>query len=102
MRQFSVALIAAALGLGAAGAAHAAPATYKIDDDHTYATFAIDHFGASVNRARFDTVTGTVQFDKAAKAGKIDVTVDVKSVRLLRRGQAPDDAFRVGQAGVPG
>ena len=77
MRQFSVALIAAALGLGAAGAAHAAPATYKIDDDHTYATFAIDHFGASVNRARFDTVTGTVQFDKAAKAGKIDVTVDV-------------------------
>ena len=31
MRQFSVALIAAALGLGAAGAAHAAPATYKID-----------------------------------------------------------------------
>ncbi len=80
MRQFSVALIAAALGLGAAGAAHAAPATYKIDDDHTYATFAIDHFGASVNRARFDTVTGTVQFDKAAKAGKIDVTVDVRSV----------------------
>ena len=28
MRQFSVALIAAALGLGAAGAAHAAPATH--------------------------------------------------------------------------
>lgn len=80
MRSFSAALIAAALGLGVAGAVHAAPATYKVDDDHTYATFAIDHFGASVNRARFDGVSGTISFDKAAKAGKIDITVDVKSV----------------------
>ena len=68
------------LALLALGAAHAEPSLYALDADHTYATFAIDHFGASVNRARFDTVTGTVQFDKAAKAGKIDVTVDVKSV----------------------
>ena len=68
------------LALLALGAAHAEPALYALDADHTYATFAIDHHGASVNRARFDTVTGTVQFDKAAKAGKIDVTVDVKSV----------------------
>ena len=74
------ALTAAALAWGAATAAQAAPATYQIDDDHTYATFAIDHFGASVNRARFDQVSGSVQFDKAARTGRIDVTVDVKSV----------------------
>lgn len=79
MNPLSSVLVAAVLGL-AGTAAVAAPATYKIDDDHTYATFAIDHFGASVNRARFDGVTGTVQFDKAAKTGKIDITVDVKSV----------------------
>ena len=28
------------------GAARAEPAVYKIDDDHTYATFAIDHSSA--------------------------------------------------------
>ena len=55
-------------------------ATYKIDDDHTYATFAIDHNGASINRARFDEVTGSVHFDKAARSGAVDMTVHVKSV----------------------
>ncbi len=80
MKHLHAGLLAAAFTVAAVGTAQAQAATYKIDDDHTYATFAIDHFGASVNRARFDTVTGTVQFDKAAKAGKIDIAVDVKSV----------------------
>ena len=78
MRHLQWALGAVALAM--TGLAGAAPATYQIDDDHTYATFAIDHFGASVNRARFDKVGGSVQFDKAAKAGQIDVTVEVSSV----------------------
>jgi len=64
----------------ACGAAHAAPAVYAIDDDHTYATFAIDHNGASVNRARFDDVAGSVSFDKEARTGRIDLTVQVRSV----------------------
>ena len=92
--RFAATLLAAALGLAAA-AAHAAPATYKIDDDHTYATFAIGHFGAAVNRARFDKADGTIEFDKAARKGKIDVTVDVKSVASGSEGfdkhlQSPD------------
>lgn len=62
------------------GAAQAEPAVYKIDDDHTYATFAIDHNGASVNRARFGEVSGTVNFDKAARSGSVDLTVQVRSV----------------------
>lgn len=62
------------------GAAQAEPAVYKIDDDHTYATFAIDHNGASVNRARFGEVSGTVNFDKAARTGAVDLTVQVGSV----------------------
>ncbi len=77
MRMMPCLLMAALLG---AGAASAETASYRIDGDHTYATFAIDHFGASVNRARFNQVTGAVRFDKAAKTGQIDVTVDVKSV----------------------
>ena len=78
MRQtMFTALALVALGLGAA---HAAPASYTIDDDHTYATFAIDHNGASINRARFDEAAGTVRFDAAAKTGAIDITVQVRSV----------------------
>jgi|GEM_PF-148029 len=60
--------------------AHAAPADYKIDLDHTYATFAIDHNGASINRARFGEVSGSVRFDKEAGAGAIDIVVQTASV----------------------
>ncbi len=62
------------------GAVQAAPATYAIDPTHTFATFEIDHFGASTNRARFDKKSGSVEFDKAAKTGKVDVVLDMTSV----------------------
>lgn len=70
-------LSAAALALGAAAAQ---AADYRIDPEHTYASFAIDHFGASVNRGRFDQVSGTVQFDRAAKTGKVDIRIDTNSI----------------------
>ncbi len=69
-----------ALATLSCGAANAEPAVYKIDDDHTYATFAINHYNASINRARFDEVTGSVKFDKAARTGAVDMTVHVRSV----------------------
>ncbi|MDO5288233.1 MAG: YceI family protein [Pseudomonadota bacterium] len=68
------------IALGAVGSAHAQMAEYKIDPDHTYASFAIDHFGASVNRGRFDQVSGTVQFDRAAQTGKVDILIDTRSI----------------------
>ena len=68
------------------GSAHAAPAVYTLDADHTYATFAIDHFGASVNRARFDEVAGSVRFDPVAKEGAIDLFVQVASIYSGSRG----------------
>lgn len=71
--------LAAAFGLGPV-AAVAAPADYKIDADHTYATFAIDHHGASINRGRFGDVSGTVRFDKEARTGAIDITVQTAGV----------------------
>jgi polyisoprenoid-binding protein YceI len=77
MRSSLLAL--AATGL-LATAAHAAPTTYAIDPTHTFATFEIDHFGASTNRARFDKKSGTVQFDKAGKTGKVEVVLDMNSV----------------------
>ncbi len=72
----------------AAIAAQAAPATYAIDPTHTFVTFEISHFGTSTNRARFDKKQGTVQFDRAGKTGKVEITIDTTSVSS---GTAPFD-----------
>lgn len=64
----------------AAGAVQAEPSAYAIDPSHTFATFEIGHFGASVNRGRFDKKEGTVQFDRPGKTGKVDVSIDVASI----------------------
>ena len=71
---------AAAIAALSTGVAQAEPATYAIDPSHTFATFQISHFGASVNRGRFDKKEGTVQFDRAGKSGKVDVTFDTGSI----------------------
>lgn len=78
MRSSVIALAAAALL--STGLAHAESASYAIDPTHTFATFEISHFGASVNRARFDKKTGSVTLDKAAKTGKVEISIDATSV----------------------
>jgi polyisoprenoid-binding protein YceI len=80
------ALIAAVL---LASAAHTQAAPYAIDPTHTFVTFEIGHFGTSTNRARFDKKEGTVEFDRAAKTGKVDITIHMGSVNS---GTAPFDA----------
>ena len=77
--------VAAAL---TAGVAQAQTTSYAIDPTHTFATFEIDHFGASVNRARFDKKEGTVELDKTAKTGKVELTLQIGSVNS---GTAPFD-----------
>jgi polyisoprenoid-binding protein YceI len=74
----SLTLLAAAAVLSTAGIAQAAD--YAIDPTHTFATFEIGHFGASVNRGRFDKKEGMVSFDRAAKTGKADITLDITSI----------------------
>ncbi len=81
-------LLFTALFAAAAGAAQAAPASYAIDPTHTFVTFEISHFGTSTNRARFDKKAGSVQFDRAGKTGKVDITIDMTSVNS---GTAPFD-----------
>lgn len=61
-------------------AGSAMAANYTIDPTHTFVTFEIDHNGTSTNRGRFDNVEGTIEFDRAAKTGKVDVTVGVASI----------------------
>ena len=78
MRTSLIALAAAATL--ATGIAQAEPANYAIDPTHTFVTFEISHFGAAVNRARFDKKQGSVQLDKAAKSGKVEISFDTTSV----------------------
>lgn len=77
--MFRTTLIAAALAATTLGA-QAQSATYNIDPTHTFATFEILHFGASTNRGRFDKKSGTVQLDKAAKSGKVELTLETSSI----------------------
>jgi polyisoprenoid-binding protein YceI len=59
----------------------AAPVTYVLDPTHTYPSFAADHMGGlSVWRGKFDATSGKVVYDKDAKSGSIEVTVDMSSV----------------------
>lgn len=55
-------------------------ATYAIEPSHTFVTFEISHFGTSTNRGRFDKKEGTVQFDRAGKTGKVEITIDTTSI----------------------
>ena len=81
MRHSFRALAAAAtLAALSMGTAQAQSATYVLDPTHTFVTFEIGHFGTSTNRGRFDKKEGTVQFDRACKTGKVDLTIDATSI----------------------
>ena len=77
MNRIVIASLAALLG----ASAFAAPVTYTLDPNHTYPSFAADHFGGlSVWRGKFDATSGKVVYDKDAKSGSIEVTVDMSSI----------------------
>jgi polyisoprenoid-binding protein YceI len=78
MRTSFIALAAAAALV--TGLAQAESASYAIDPTHTFVTFEINHFGASVNRGRFDKKEGTVQFDRTGKTGKVEISFDATSI----------------------
>ena len=81
MRHSFRALAAAAtLAALSMGTAQAQSATYVLDPTPTFVTFEIGHFGTSTNRGRFDKKEGTVQFDRAGKTGKVDLTIDATSI----------------------
>jgi polyisoprenoid-binding protein YceI len=55
-------------------------ASYTIDPTHTFATFEINHFNTSTNRGRFDKKEGTLEFDRAARTGKIKIDIFTASI----------------------
>jgi polyisoprenoid-binding protein YceI len=72
-RHLIAALLAVAAGLARAD-------TYTLDPTHTFVNFEASHFGTSTLRGRFDRKEGAISFDRAAKTGKAEVTIDLASV----------------------
>jgi polyisoprenoid-binding protein YceI len=65
----------------ASGTALAAPVLYTIDASHTYPSFEADHKGGlSLWRGKFNKSSGTIQLDRAAKSGSVDITIDASSL----------------------
>jgi polyisoprenoid-binding protein YceI len=76
LKLTSLATLTAVVSLSAV----AEPVTYALDSAHTYPRFSYSHFGYSTQLSRFDGTTGKVIFDKTAKTGSVDITIDTKSV----------------------
>ncbi len=77
LTRLSAALI---LATAAAAPALAAPESYALDAGHTFPRFSYSHFGYSTQLSRFNKTTGKIVFDKVAKTGSVDITIDTKSV----------------------
>ena len=74
-------LVLASVAALATASAFAAPVTYVLDPRHTYPSFEADHMGGlSIWRGKFTDTTGKVVYDKEAKSGSIDVTVNINSI----------------------
>lgn len=78
MQKFCAAILALAAGVLSAPAR--AVDTYSVDLGHTHPSYEINHFGWSIQRGRFDNVTGTITLDRTAKTGSVDVRIEVSSV----------------------
>ncbi len=85
MKMTTLALAAA---LASPAIVFAAPASYAIDPSHTSAMFEAMHFGTSTNRGRFLKNSGTVQLDREARTGKVELTLDMTGIST---GVAPFD-----------
>jgi polyisoprenoid-binding protein YceI len=60
--------------------AFAAPETFNIDPAHTAPRFEYSHFGYSNQLHRFNTTSGKIVLDRAARTGSVEVAIDAKSV----------------------
>lgn len=61
-------------------AAQAQEQSYTIDPEHTFPTYAIEHFGVSLQQGRFDQTRGKIILDPAARSGRVEVVVQAASV----------------------
>jgi len=74
-------IVLATMAALVSASAFAAPVTYVLDPQHTFPSFEADHMGGlSVWRGKFTSSSGKVVYDKDAKSGSIEVTVNMSSI----------------------
>lgn len=61
--------------------AHAAD-SYKVDSNHTWPVFEVNHLGFSTQRGRFNKSSGKITLDVAAKKGSVDLTIETASIDM--------------------
>jgi len=83
---------ALALAIAAAGTAQAAPATYEIENAHTFPKFEVSHNGFSFHTRMFTKTAGKIVLDLEARTGSMDITVDTSAIST---GIAPMEKFLV-------
>ncbi len=78
----TISKITTALILAAAvnAPAFAEAENFTVDNFHTFARFSYSHLGYSTQLSRFNKNSGKVVYDKAAKTGEVDITIDTTSV----------------------
>ncbi|HUW25076.1 MAG TPA: YceI family protein [Gallionella sp.] len=64
----------------------AAPAyaadSYMIDSRHTFPVFEINHMGFSTQRGRFNSSSGKIILDTAAKKGSVELVIETASLDM--------------------
>ena len=84
---------------GATALAQAQTPNFAIDPTHTFVNYENGHYGTTTNRGRFSTKDGTLFFDRAGKAGKVEIIIDISSVNtgvdFLNRQIQGKDFFNV-------
>jgi polyisoprenoid-binding protein YceI len=74
-------IVLASMAALVSASAFAAPVTYVLDPQHTFPSFEADHMGGlSVWRGKFTSSSGKVVYDKDAKSGSLEVTVNMSSI----------------------
>lgn len=55
-------------------------ASYSIDPDHTYVSFAISHLGFSTMRGKFNRQSGSLDYDSSAKKASVRIEIEANSI----------------------
>lgn len=53
---------------------------YTVDPKHTYANFEVDHLGLTHQRGRFNSSSGKITLDLAARKSTVDIEIDTRTV----------------------
>ena len=75
-------LAAGALSLLLGASVPAAADDYQIDPRHTFPSFEVSHLGISLQRGRFNKVSGSITLDAAGGKGSLVLIVDAASIAM--------------------